>query len=207
MTGQIITMQDYASRWLKVHEKNYHVHNLEIETIVHALNILKHYLYGVPCESLLLEHIKDSQFDDPHFLVLKDTVQRGGANEVMIGEDGDMRLQGWTCVPNIDGLQELILEEAHSLRYSIHPGVTKILEISKCKWELIAINFVVGLPRTLRKYDAFWVIVDRLTKSADFIPVMTPYSSEWLPQIYIREIIRLHDVPIFILFDRGTQFT
>jgi len=57
-------------------------------------------------------------------------------------------------------------------------------------------DFVVGLPRTLRKFDAVWVIVDRLTKSAHFIPVVTTYTSE-----------RLHSMPMSIILDRGPQFT
>ncbi|XP_019261668.1 PREDICTED: uncharacterized protein LOC109239542 [Nicotiana attenuata] len=77
-------------------------------------------------KSSLLERIMAHQFDDPHLLVLKDTVQRGGAKEVAVGDDDVMRLQGQICVRNIDGLRELILEEAHSSRYSIHPGDTKM---------------------------------------------------------------------------------
>ncbi|XP_070036451.1 uncharacterized protein [Nicotiana tomentosiformis] len=77
----------------------------------------------VIAQSSLLERIKALQFDDPHLLVLKDTVQWGGAKEVVIGDDGVMWLQGRIYVPNIDELIESILEEAHSLRYSIHPGV------------------------------------------------------------------------------------
>uniref|UniRef100_A0A1S3Y815 Chromo domain-containing protein n=1 Tax=Nicotiana tabacum TaxID=4097 RepID=A0A1S3Y815_TOBAC len=73
--------------------------------------------------------------------------------------------------------------------------------------ERITMNFVFGLPRTQRKFDAVWVIVDRLTKSAHFVPVITTYSSEQLARIYIREIVRLHGVPVSIISDRGTQFT
>jgi len=68
-------------------------------------------------------------------------------------------------------------------------------------------DFVVGLPRTQRKFDAVWVIIDRLTKSAHFIPMVTTYSLEQLAQVYIREIVKLHDMPVFIVSDRGTQFT
>ena len=68
-------------------------------------------------------------------------------------------------------------------------------------------DFVVGLPRTLGKFDAIWVIVDRLTKSAHFVQVQTTYNSEMLAKIYFREIVRLHGVPISIISDRGTQFT
>ncbi|XP_070050734.1 uncharacterized protein [Nicotiana tomentosiformis] len=77
-------------------------------------------------EPSLLERIKARQFDDPHLLVLKDTMQRGGAKEIVIGDVCVMRLQGRICVPNVDGLRDLILEEAHSSHYSIHPGATKM---------------------------------------------------------------------------------
>ncbi|XP_070002853.1 uncharacterized protein [Nicotiana sylvestris] len=78
--------------------------------------------------------------------------------------------------------------------------------IPEWKWECITIDFVVGLPWTLRKFDAVWVIVNRLTKLAHFIPVVTTYSSEWLAQIYIQEIVRLQGVPVSIILDRGPQF-
>ncbi|XP_070036840.1 uncharacterized protein [Nicotiana tomentosiformis] len=71
----------------------------------------------VVARSSLLECIKAYHFDDPHLLVLKDMVQRGGAKKVVIGDDGVMRPQGQICVPNVDGLREFILEEAHSLRF------------------------------------------------------------------------------------------
>ncbi|XP_070040552.1 uncharacterized protein [Nicotiana tomentosiformis] len=70
--------------------------------------------------------IKAGQFDDPHLLVLRETILQGSTKEVSIGEDGVLRLQGRICVPNVDGLRERILEEAHSSRYSIYPGTTKM---------------------------------------------------------------------------------
>ncbi|XP_070056778.1 uncharacterized protein [Nicotiana tomentosiformis] len=63
---------------------------------------------------------------DPHLLDLKYTVHRGGSNEVSIDDDGVLLLQGWICVPNVDGLRELIFEEAHSLQYSINPSAAKM---------------------------------------------------------------------------------
>ena len=68
-------------------------------------------------------------------------------------------------------------------------------------------DFVVGLPKTMGKYDSIWVIIDRLTKSAHFIPVKVTYNAEKLAKLYISEIVRLHGVPLSIISDRGTQFT
>ena len=65
---------------------------------------------------------------------------------------------------------------------------------------------MVGLPKTMGKYDSIWVIVDRLTKSAHFIRVKVTYNAEKLAKLYISELVRLHGVPHSIISDRGTQF-
>ena len=68
-------------------------------------------------------------------------------------------------------------------------------------------DFVSGLPLTQRKHDSGWVIVDRLTKSAHFIPVKIDYSLDRLVQLYMDEIVRLHGVPLSIMSDRDQRFT
>ena len=68
-------------------------------------------------------------------------------------------------------------------------------------------DFVVGLPQTLRGLNCMWVIVDRLTKSAHFLPVKTTYSLDQLAQLYINEIVRLHGVPVSIVSYRDPRFT
>ena len=62
-------------------------------------------------------------------------------------------------------------------------------------------DFITKLPRTRRNHDAIWVIVDRLTKSAHFLPVSNA------DQLYVEEIVRLHGVPISIVSDRDPRFT
>ncbi|XP_070037039.1 uncharacterized protein [Nicotiana tomentosiformis] len=168
---------------LKVHEKNYLVHNLELAAIVYALKIWRHYLYGIPCDanvvvdalsrkaeslgslaylpaaerpltldvpalanqfvrldvsepsrvlacvisrSSLYDRIRDRQYDDPHFLVLKDTFQHGDAKEFTIRDDNMLCMQGRLCVPNVYGLCKLILQEAHSSQYSNNMGAAKM---------------------------------------------------------------------------------
>jgi transposase InsO family protein len=68
-------------------------------------------------------------------------------------------------------------------------------------------DFIVGLPRTRDSYDPIWVIVDRLTKVAHFIPMKTTYSGAQLADLYTSRIVCLHGVPKKIVSDRGTQFT
>jgi hypothetical protein len=74
-------------------------------------------------------------------------------------------------------------------------GLLKPLEIPAWKWELITMDFVVGLPRYPRGRDAIWVVLDRLTKSAHFIPMKTTNSTLELIPLYIKEVIKLHGVP------------
>jgi hypothetical protein len=68
-------------------------------------------------------------------------------------------------------------------------------------------DFIVGLPRTRNGHDSVWVIVDRLTKVAHFIPVRTTYGGDKLAKLYIDCIMKLHGVPKRTVSDRGTQFT
>jgi hypothetical protein len=68
-------------------------------------------------------------------------------------------------------------------------GPLQPLEIPVWKWEAITIDFLVGLPRTQAGYDAIWVIVDRLTKAAHFIPIKVKYSLKKLIELYLQEII------------------
>ena len=67
-------------------------------------------------------------------------------------------------------------------------------------------EFVTHLPRTSRKHDAVWVIVDRLTKSAHFLVVRMTFTLEEFCRLYIREIVRLHGEPVTIVSDRDPKF-
>jgi hypothetical protein len=81
------------------------------------------------------------------------------------------------------------------------------LQIPQWKLDEIGMDFIVGLPRTRAGYDSIWVVVDRLIKSAHFIPIKTSYSSAVLAELYMSQIVCLHGVPKKIVSVRGTQFT
>jgi hypothetical protein len=85
-------------------------------------------------------------------------------------------------------------------------GPLQSLPIPTWKWEDISMDFIVGLPRTAKGFDSIWVIVDRLTKIAHFLPVKTSYPVLTYAQIYIACILSLHGIPKTIVSDHRPQF-
>jgi transposase InsO family protein len=67
-------------------------------------------------------------------------------------------------------------------------------------------DFITGLPNTHQGHDSIWVIVDRLTKSAHFVPIKMDYHAGKYAELYVLQIMRLHGVPRTIILDRGPQF-
>ena len=81
-------------------------------------------------------------------------------------------------------------------------GLTQSIEIPTWNWENINMDFVLGLYRTRKLRDSFWVIVDRMTKSTHFIHVKSTYWTDDFAKMYIDEIVRLHGIPLSIISDR-----
>ena len=201
-------------------------------------------------KSSLIAEVKERQYEDPELVELRERVPQQKKPLLELKGDGVLRYKGRLCVPDVAGLRDRIMSEAHYSWYSIHPGSTKMyhdikdmywwndmkkniaefvaqctscqqvkvehqkpgglmqtIEIPTWKWEAINMDFITGLPRSNRKFDSIWVIVDRLTKSAHFLPVRSTYTAEDYAKLYIKEIVRLHGVPVSIISDRGAQFT
>ncbi|KAA3487887.1 reverse transcriptase [Gossypium australe] len=93
------------------------------------------------------------------------------------------------------------------VEHQVPPGLLQPILILERKWDRVTMDFVSSLPLTPRKKDAIWVVVDRLTKSAHFIPVRSDFSFERLAELYISEIVRLLRVPLSIVSDRDPIFT
>ena len=332
----------YASRQLKVHERNYPTHDLELAAVVFVLKLWRHYLYGsrfevysdhkslkylfdqkelnmrqrrwleflkdydfglnyhpgkanvvadalsrkslhmsmmmvreldlieqfrdlsLVCESTpkcvrlgmlkltsgILEEIRIGQKSDVNLVDKLTLINQDQGGEFRIDENDVMRFGDRVCVPDVAEIKKSILEEGHRSGMSIHPGATKMYHdlkklfwwpgmkkeiaefvyaclicqkskiehqkpsgvmqpmfIPKWKWDSISMDFVSGLPRTPKNCEAIWVVVDRLTKSAHFIPVRMDYSMERLAQLYIEKIVSLHGVPSSIVSDRDPRFT
>ncbi|XP_050919380.1 uncharacterized protein LOC127136914 [Lathyrus oleraceus] len=140
-------------------------------------------------------------------------VKLGKDGELRIDANGVMRFRDKVCVPGVLKLEKSILEEGHQSGVSIHPGATKVYQdLEKLFWwpdmKKEANEFVyVGLPKNANDNDSIWVIVDRLTKSAQFLSMKTNHSFKRLVELYIEEIVKLHGIPSSIMSDRDLRFT
>ncbi|GJT68426.1 putative reverse transcriptase domain-containing protein [Tanacetum coccineum] len=221
--GKVIA---YASRQLKIHEKNYTTYDLELGAVVFALKIRRNYLVaGYSC--LVIMTVKFTT-------ILKEVVdesaglQRGLDEMIMQRSDGTLYYIDRIWVPLKGDVRTLIMDEAYKSKYSVHPRADKMYydlrdrywwpgmkkdiakhqpEIPVWKWEGIAMDFVTKLPRTSSGHDTIWVIVDRLTKSAHFLPMREVYKMDRLARLYLNEIVARHGVPISIISDRNSRFT
>ncbi|GKC91448.1 putative reverse transcriptase domain-containing protein [Tanacetum coccineum] len=139
----------------------------------------------------------------------------------LAGSDGALYYLDRIWVPLKGDVRTLIMDEAHKSKYSVHPGADKMYydltdrpsgllqqpKIHEWKWKRIAMDFVTKLPRTSSGHDTIWVIVDRLTKSAHFLPMREDYKMDRLARLYMNEIVARHGVPISIIFDHNSRFT
>nr|GEU55667.1 reverse transcriptase domain-containing protein [Tanacetum cinerariifolium] len=122
-------------------------------------------------------------------------------------------------VPLKGDVRTLIMDEAHKSKYSVHlradkmyydlrdrywwPGMKKDI----VGYKGIAMDFVTKFPRTSSGHDTIWVILDRLTKSTNFLPMCGDYKMDRLARLYLNEIVARHGVPISIISDRDIRFT
>ncbi|KAI3776312.1 hypothetical protein L1987_46088 [Smallanthus sonchifolius] len=137
---------------------------------------------------------------------------RGMEEQLEVKSDGIHYFIERIWVPVYGNLRELVMDEAHKYRYSIHPGSDKMYhdlkpEIPMWKWEQISMDFITKLPGTPSRCDTIWVIVDRLMKSAHFLAIKEIDKMEKLTRIYLKEVVSRHGVPISIISDRDARFT
>ncbi|KAA3480843.1 Retrotransposable element Tf2 [Gossypium australe] len=209
----------YYKRQLKPHEKNYPTYDLELAAIVFALKIWHQYLFGKKChiytDHKSLKYLmtqKELNLRQRRWLeLLKDyelviDYHPGKANVVVdaLSRKSLCALQAMSTQKDLLTIVQFWLIKA---KHQVLFGLLQPIMIPKWKWERITMDFVSGLPLSPRKKDAIWVIVDRLTKSAHFVPVRTDYSHNRLAEMYIAEIVRLHGVLLSIVSDRDPRFT
>ncbi|GJZ28517.1 putative reverse transcriptase domain-containing protein [Tanacetum coccineum] len=209
----------YASQQLKIHEKNYTTHDLELGAMVFVLKMWRHYLYGTRC-TVFTDH-KSLQ----HILDQKELNMRQRRwLELLSDYDCDICYHPGKANVVADALTRK--ERSKPLRANIATYVSKCLtcakvkaehqnpsgllvqqEIPEWKWEKITMDFVTKLPKTANGYDTIWVIFDRLTKSAHFLPMRENDPMEKLMKLYMKEVVTRHGVPVSIISDRDGRFT
>eukprot|EP00253_Pinus_taeda_P016913 PITA_16913 len=89
-----------------------------------------------------------------------------------------------------------------------HPaGLLQPLPVPEWKWEVISMDFITGLPKTKRNNDSIFVVVDKLSKAAHFIPVQSTYRAAQIAHIFMQNIFKLHGLPKTIISDCDVKFT
>ncbi|GJZ68570.1 putative reverse transcriptase domain-containing protein [Tanacetum coccineum] len=141
-------------------------------------------------------------------------LQKGLDEMIEKRSDGTMYYLDRIWVPLKGEVRTLIMDEAHKLKYSIHPGADKMYyDLRDRYWwprmkKGIAEHEGIAMePKTSSGYDTIWVIMDRLTMSAHFLPIREDYKMERLARLYLNEIVARHGVPISIISDRDSRFT
>ncbi|GKV11419.1 hypothetical protein SLEP1_g22680 [Rubroshorea leprosula] len=180
------------------------------------------YLVALSAQLALIDRIKLGQQKDPFLQKMKEKVRAGETHmqEFRISDDEtlwfgstkmyrDLRSTFWWRNMKREiarFVSQCLTCQKVKAEHQRLPGKLQPLPISQWKWENITMDFVTGLPRTLKRNDSIWVIVDRLTKSAHFLPYQTGTSIEKLANMYMEQIVKLHGVPMSIVSDRDTRF-
>nr|GFB34590.1 retrotransposon protein, putative, Ty3-gypsy subclass [Tanacetum cinerariifolium] len=146
------------------------------------------YWASLRVEPDLISRIKEAQKEDSEIWTIVENLDE--QTEFRLDED-DVLWQGTRlCVPKDASLREALLTEAYSSPFSVKiehqraSGLLQPLDIPVWKWDKISMDFVTRLPRTQRRHDAIWVVVDRLTKSAHFLLIRKGYSVSRLAEIF-----------------------
>ncbi|GJT27367.1 putative reverse transcriptase domain-containing protein [Tanacetum coccineum] len=184
--GKVIA---YASRQLKIHEKNYTTHDLELGAVKFALKIWRHYLYGT--KSVIYTNHKSLR---PIFNQKELNMRQHRWIELFSDYDCEIRYHPGKAnvVPLKGDVRTLIMDEAHNSKYSVHLGADKMYYDLR--------------DRTNSGHDTIWVIMERLTKSAHFLPMREDYEIDRLARLYLNEIVVGHGMPISIIYDRDSRF-
>ncbi|GJT62254.1 putative reverse transcriptase domain-containing protein [Tanacetum coccineum] len=132
--------------------------------------------------------------------------------------DGTLCLNGRSWLPCYGDLRSVIMHESHKSKYSIHPGSEKMYQDMKKLywWPNVKANITTyvskcltcaKLPKSSQGFDTIWVIVDRLTKSAHFLPIKENDPLDKLARLYLNNVVLRHGIPVSIICDRDGRFT
>nr|GEY25799.1 reverse transcriptase domain-containing protein [Tanacetum cinerariifolium] len=185
----------YASRQLKIHEKNYTTHDLELGAVVFALKIWR----------LKQENQRTSRRKMLEIVIMHESYK--SKYSIHPGSDkmyqNIKKLYWW---PNIATYVSKCLTYAKGK--SKHQRPSRLLvqpKIPEWKWDNINIDFVAKIPKSSQGYDTICVIVDQLTKSAIFTPMRETDPMDKLAIIYLKEVVTRHGIPVSTICDRDPR--
>ncbi|GJR86893.1 putative reverse transcriptase domain-containing protein [Tanacetum coccineum] len=172
----------YASRQLKIHEKNYTTHDLELGAVVSWL----------PC------------YGDLRTVIMHESHK--SKYSIHLGSDKmyqDMKKLYWW--PNMKAdiatyVSKCLTCAKVKAEHQRPSGLLVQPKIPEWKWDNITMDFVTKLPKTSQGYDTIWVIVDRLTKSAIFTPMRETDPLDKLARMYLKEVVTRHGIPVSIIY-------
>nr|GFA00036.1 transposon Ty3-G Gag-Pol polyprotein [Tanacetum cinerariifolium] len=166
----------YASRQLKIHEKNYTTRDLELRAVVKA--------------NVVADALSRKEREPPlRVRALVMTIGLDLTRQILNAQTKERKPEN-IKKEDVGGIQSGLL---------VQP---KILE---WKWDNITVDFVTKLPKSSQGYDTIWVIVDRLTKFAIFTPIRETDSMDKLARIYLKEVVTRHEIPVSIISDRDPR--
>nr|GEX25624.1 putative reverse transcriptase domain-containing protein [Tanacetum cinerariifolium] len=222
----------YASRQLKIHEKNYTTYDLELGAVVFALKIWRHYLYGTSDydydiryysgkANVVADALTRKERSRP--LRVRALVMTMGLNlpkEILEAQIEALKQENFSA-EDVRGMlrkdlpkeklepraDETLCLNNRSWSIKKPSGLLVQPEILEWKWEKITMDFITKLPKTTTGYDTIWVIVDHLTKSAHFLPMRENDPMEKLMKLYMKEVVTRHGVLVYIIFNRDGRFT
>ncbi|XP_074283677.1 uncharacterized protein LOC141608213 [Silene latifolia] len=143
-------------------------------------------------EPELYAEVRAKQKGDPKLEKWRAAVEEGVPSRFVVGIDGGLRFGGRWCVPDDEDLKRKILTKAYSTPYSVHPGGDKLYKDLKKTfwWPGMKKEVAEFVSRCLKGNNMIWVIVDRLTKTAHFIPMKDTWSKAELAKAYGKNIVR-----------------
>ncbi|KAL4021165.1 hypothetical protein IC575_019956 [Cucumis melo] len=225
----------YASRQLKSHEQNYPTHDLELAAVVFALKVWRHYLYGEKIKIFTdhkslkyfftqkelnmrqrrwLELVKDYDceilYHPGKANVVVDALSRKVSHSAaLITRQAPLHrdFEKAEIAVSVGAVTMQLAQLTVKAPRQKPAGLLQPLSVPEWKWENVSMDVITGLPRTLRGFTVIWVVVDRLTKSAHFVPGKSTYTASKWAQLYMSEIVRLHGVPVSIVSNRDARFT
>ncbi|GJX05349.1 putative reverse transcriptase domain-containing protein [Tanacetum coccineum] len=159
-------------------------------------------ILGAQIEALKLENLEN---EDVSGMVRNDIPKE----KLEPHADGVLCLNGRSWLPIYGDLRSVVMHDTHESKYSIHPVLDMCKgqgrtpkAIPEWKWDNIMMDFITKLPKSLHGFDTIWVIVDRLTKSAHFLPIRENDPLDKLARLYLNRIVARYGLPVSIIYDR-----